>query len=118
METEVKSLEKTQRELRDRLEAASLTQERVRALEQFAVEIQKRLDYADNDFSKRLWLVETLNVTAVLRVVDGEKVLDAQCIIGEQALTLCGTTTRPIAFREFLARAACPRPFSIAPIKA
>lgn len=87
LDTEIGSLERTHRELTERLDAAALTQERVAGLEQFAAEIQKHLDYADGDFAKRHWLVETLDVTAVYRKVDGEKILDAQCIIGEKALT-------------------------------
>jgi hypothetical protein len=108
VEAEIVALERTQSELTTRLDAATLTQERVANLEQFAAEIQKRLDYADNDFAKRRWLVEILNVTAVLRVVDGEKILDGECIIGDKALSLSDTTTRPNASQGFLGRGVCP----------
>jgi site-specific DNA recombinase len=114
LDAEIASLDRTQRELAARLDAATLTQERVAGLEQFAVEIRKRLDYADSDFAKRRWLVETLNVTAILREEEGEKMLDAECIVGETALRLTKTTTRPSAWRGFHQPTACPRRFSSA----
>lgn len=115
LETKIASLERTQRELTSRLDAATLTQERVAGLEQFATEIRKRLDYADNDFAKRRWLIETLNVTAVLREVEGEKMLDAECIVGEKALRLSETTTHPSASPKFPAPVVYLLEFSNAP---
>jgi site-specific DNA recombinase len=44
LEAEIAGLERTQRELTSRLDAATLTQERIAGLEQFATEILKRLD--------------------------------------------------------------------------
>jgi tRNA(Ser,Leu) C12 N-acetylase TAN1 len=85
---EIDSLQASERELLIQLEAATLTERRIADLEQFAAEIRKRLDYADHDFSKRRWAVETLDVTGLWRVVDGKQVLDVQCIISGEILGL------------------------------
>lgn len=103
LDTEIEGLVRTQKDLEERIKAAILTTTQVAGIEQIARQVSQRMDFAEKDFAKRRWLVETLNVSVQVRWEGKDKVLDARCIIGQEVLALSDATTRPCAFPGSLA---------------
>jgi len=75
------------------LEARTLTHGHVQTLQDFAARITKGLMLAESEISVRRALIEDLDVQVTLAVEDGQKVVYARCLLGEQRLLVVSPTT-------------------------
>lgn len=69
-----------------RLEAQPARQDHLANFFTFAEQIKSRLPAAETDFEFRRFVIEMLEITATLTVVDGEKVVDVACLVGQKRL--------------------------------
>jgi hypothetical protein len=94
LETTITSLEKERADLVTRLEAESLTNEQVVTITGFAEKIAQGLEEADVKFEARRWIIERLDVQAILAVEGERKIACAQCILGEGVLHVESTGSK------------------------
>jgi len=77
------------------LEAQTLTKVQMQTIEQFARQVAEGLEIAEGDFQMRRRVIEALDVSAMLALEDGEKIVYVQCLLGdEKSLIVNGTTCR------------------------
>jgi hypothetical protein len=62
LESTINELKKEQAVLTARLTQHELTEQRLRTIEEFAAEVSRRLDGADENFLRRRSLIELINV--------------------------------------------------------
>jgi hypothetical protein len=74
------------------LDAQSLTAERIRTVQEFAAEVNENLEAMNNDYGAMRGLIEALDVQVTLTVEDGEKVVNARSIVGEDSWPASDTT--------------------------
>lgn len=86
LESTIASLQSEQNTLFENINGNSLTEEHILSIMQFAEEISERMD--TDDFSKKRELIELLDVTATLKVDNGQKVAIIQCILGTKNLSI------------------------------
>jgi len=88
LEATIAALEREQAGLVAHLKAQTLTEEQIRTLMNFAAMVSENLAAMDGDFDARRRLMVELDVQATLAVEDGEKVVYASCIVGEEVLSI------------------------------
>ncbi len=93
LQTTIDALERDRVALATQLEAATLTDEQIQTITEFAAQMSAGLAIADADFEKRRRLIEELNVRATLAVEDGERVVYIRCMLGEDILSIVSNTT-------------------------
>jgi site-specific DNA recombinase len=94
LEATVAALEKERAALADRLSGDTLTPKQKADIRRFTEQAGKGLAVADRDFKARRRLVELLDVTATLAYEDGDKVVYARCVLGENAFNVVSKSTR------------------------
>jgi len=93
LEKTLGELNRERSELSARLEERKMTPERIRDLQEFAAEIAKKLELADNNFAARKQVVELLDVHGTLAIVADQKIFDAQCLFGDTKLPIVNTNS-------------------------
>lgn len=88
LESTIASLEREQAGLVAHMKAQTLTEEQIQTLMSFAATVSDNLEAMDTDFGARRRLIEELDVQATLAVEDGERVVYASCIVGEEVLPI------------------------------
>ena len=86
LETTIHQLEEEHGKLSAEINTESLTQDQIYTLQEFAAQVATGLDNADHDFSIRRNIIEILDITATLTVEDGEQVVYARCVFGQESL--------------------------------
>lgn len=94
LQTTIDALERERVELTAQLEAQTLTDEQVQTITGFAERVRGGLVTADQEFEKRRQLIDALDVRATLVVEDGEKVVYARCMLGENTLPVASNTIK------------------------
>jgi hypothetical protein len=89
----IAALERERRNMATQLETQILTDEQLDVIRVFADKVRRGLETADADFKVRRRLIEALEVRATLVVENGQKVVYAQCILGEDTLSIASTTS-------------------------
>jgi len=80
----VARLEARQAKLEDQMLARVPSNEELTSILDFAEVVSKALDRQGDTFETRRALIEKLNVTAVLSIEDGNKVIEAHCVLGPE----------------------------------
>jgi site-specific DNA recombinase len=93
LETTIGALERERAGLTEVLEARTPTPAQIQAVQNFAARAAKGLVRAEDDISERRALIQDLDVQATLAVEDGQKVVYAQRLLGEQRLFVVSPTT-------------------------
>jgi site-specific DNA recombinase len=93
LEKSIQDLEAERRSLTGRLNASSLTGDRIKMIEAFANNVSKRLEHAYDDFASRRNIIEELEVRATLEVQDGLPICSAECILGEEVLSIAHSSS-------------------------
>jgi site-specific DNA recombinase len=93
LETALQSLEQEKLRLVEVIEDHTISPAQIESIHDFAGNIRAGLDEADQDFRKRRSIVDTLDVRVVLSVEDGQKVVYAQCSLGEREFMLSNKTS-------------------------
>jgi len=93
LETTIQSLEREKADLQARLEAATITDEQIRAVDEFAQCIQAGLQEAGQSFEAKRRILDLLDVRATLTVEDGEKVIYVRCLIDSKRLSIVPITS-------------------------
>jgi predicted component of type VI protein secretion system len=86
LESAIASLERERAGLMAKLEARTLTREQIRNLQDFAAEMAKGFDLADQDYATRRRVIEAVDVQGRLAVEDGQKVVHVSCVLGKGIL--------------------------------
>jgi site-specific DNA recombinase len=86
LEATIAALEREREALAAQIAERTLTQEQVQSLQEFASRVAEGLDAADADFATRRGIIEDLDVWVTLAVEDGQKVVYARCIFGDNCL--------------------------------
>jgi len=94
LEKVIEALESERAGLAAQLETRTFTDEQVQTITEFAEGVARGLEAADQDFEARRRVVEMLDVRATLAVEDGEKVAYAQCMLGDEVLSVRQPNTR------------------------
>lgn len=74
-----------------RVEAQILTDEQVRIVAGFVKDVTQGIEAADRDFEARRHLIRLLDVQATLAIEDGQKVVYARCMLGDDTLSIGST---------------------------
>ncbi|MBN1921166.1 MAG: recombinase family protein [Anaerolineae bacterium] len=80
----VSRLEARQAELEDKLSARGLSNEELTSILGFARAVSEELNRQEDTFETRRALIEMLNMTAVLSMEDGNKVIEVYCVLGPE----------------------------------
>ena len=88
LETALRSLEQEKSRLVDVIEEQTVSPNQIENIFEFANKISAGLEAADQDFHHKREIVDALDVRVVLTVEDGEKVVYAQCTLGEEEFKL------------------------------
>ncbi|MBU0494346.1 MAG: recombinase family protein [Chloroflexi bacterium] len=88
LETTIAALQWERSGLAAQIEAQTLTAEQVQTIVDFAATIREAVEEADADFTHRRNLIELLDVQATLTIEDGQKVVYARCLVGEETLPI------------------------------
>jgi hypothetical protein len=88
LEEQIRDLEAEQSELEHQLEDDIITEDEVETLKALGRKIREGLEEADNDFETRRELIDLLDVTVTLGIENGEKVIEAECRLGAQAVSI------------------------------
>jgi site-specific DNA recombinase len=86
LDATITALEKERSGLVAHLERQVLSNEQIESLQDFATEVNKGLEVAEDDFQTRRDIVELLDVQVTLVLEDGERVVYARCMLGEHSL--------------------------------
>ncbi|HEX2997836.1 MAG TPA: hypothetical protein VHP14_23640, partial [Anaerolineales bacterium] len=84
LETTIAGLEAEQKHIMQELEGRSLTEEQTLSIIEFAEKIAPKMD--TKSFDKKRELIELLDVTAELKIENGEKIATVRCFLGEKVL--------------------------------
>jgi site-specific DNA recombinase len=93
LEQRIRELEREQAELQQQLEEDAITDDQVETLKSVARKVADGLDKADEHFETRRKIVDLLDVRVTLAIEDGEKVIEAECRIGEGSVAIASATT-------------------------
>ncbi len=93
LQTTLDTLEQKRADLVTRVEATTIADDEIKTIVEFATNIAQGLEEAELDFEKQRWVIERLDVNVTLHVEDGQKVVDIQCHIGQNKLSLVSTNT-------------------------
>jgi hypothetical protein len=88
LETALRSLEEEKSRLVDVIAQHTVSPKEIENIFEFASKIAANLEGADHDFHQRRAIVDALDVRVVLTVEEGEKVVYAQCYLGEEEFKL------------------------------
>jgi site-specific DNA recombinase len=92
MEKTIQALEKEQIGLLAHLEGHLLSVEQIKTIQEFAAGVSQKLDAMDNDLDAKRRLIEMLDVQVTLTTENGEKVIYARCILGQDSWPVSSTT--------------------------
>jgi SMC interacting uncharacterized protein involved in chromosome segregation len=91
LETTITALEKERAGLVAHLEARELSMEQIETIQEFAARVTENLEAMRDDFEMKRRLVEELDVHVTLAVEDGQKVVYARCLLGEDLFLTSST---------------------------
>ena len=94
LEKTVSALGRERVGLAAQLEAQTLTSEQVQTITEFAQQVARGLETADQDFEARRRVVDMLDVRATLAVENGVKVMYVRCMLGDDTLSIASRTSR------------------------
>jgi len=93
-DTALDGLYREQTRLERVIETQELSEAKIRTVLKLREAVSAGIEKAGDNFEKRREVIEILNITGALSVIDGEKVLDVQCVVGDARLPVVNTTTR------------------------
>ena len=93
LETTIAALDKEREKLIDALDVTTFTPDQIEGIREFAANVADGLGAADKDFKMRKRIVELLNITGTLTEENGEQILYARCIFGQDVLSVETTAT-------------------------
>ena len=93
LEKTILALERERAGLLTAVEKHLLTAEQIETMREFAVKVAEKLKVMGNDFEAKRSLLEALDVQVTLTVEEGEKVVYARCILGEQSSPIASHTS-------------------------
>jgi len=70
------------------LEEQDLGEERIQTILELAKYVRDGILEAEDNFKKRRWVIETLDLSGTISVEDSQKVLYLTCVTGEDRLSL------------------------------
>ena len=88
LETTVSALQKEREILAAQVEGRTLTREQMQSLQDFAVEVAKGVDAAEDSFEDKRRIIETLDIQVTLVIENGQKIAYARCILGSDQLII------------------------------
>jgi site-specific DNA recombinase len=94
LEKTLLALEKERVGLVTYLEAQLLTTEQIQSIQEFAATVGETLEAISDDFSAKRKIIEDLDVWATLTVEDGQRVVRARCVLGDETLSIEASSTR------------------------
>jgi site-specific DNA recombinase len=97
LEKTIGALEREWVGLAAQLEAQTFTDAQIQSVTEFAEKVRGGLGIAERDFEKRRRLIELLDVWVTLTVEDGEKVVYARCMLGDDTLPIVSTSTGTVS---------------------
>jgi hypothetical protein len=93
LEVTIASLEREQAGLVSHLKEQTLSEEHIQTLMSFAATVSENLQAMSDDFAVRRRLMVELDVQATLAVEDGQKVVYANCVLGQEVLSIASKET-------------------------
>jgi site-specific DNA recombinase len=97
LEETISALEEEQNGLMAHLKTQALSHEQVQTIQDFAAQVGEGLESMGNDFEAKRRLIQELDVWATLSVEDGQKVVYARCMLGDDELSIESSSTRRVA---------------------
>jgi site-specific DNA recombinase len=94
LEATISALEQERRDLAVQIEAATLSDERVATIKEFAQKVSQGLKAAEGDFEVRRQIIEAMDMQVTLDIEDGAKVAYVRCLVDESCQCLESTNTR------------------------
>ena len=76
------------------IESHALTDGQIQSIAEYAREIARGLEIADEDFDAKRRVIDLLDVRATLSVENGEYLVYASCILDSDTLLIKKTTTK------------------------
>jgi hypothetical protein len=93
LEKSIHDLEAERMSLSGRLNASALTGDRIKMIEAFANNVSKRPERAYDEFASRRNIIEELDVRATLETQGGLLICSAECILGEEVLSIAHSSS-------------------------
>lgn len=82
IERQIIGLERERSKIAERLEGITLSDERIKAIQQDAADAREGFEAGDEDPALRRRLLQQVQCEGTLSTIDGQRVLDATCILG------------------------------------
>lgn len=89
----IDGLQRERTELAVRVESQTITTKQIQTIRQFGQRVALGLGKADQSFDARKRIVELLDVRARLSIEDGQKIVYAYCVLGEDELPIAPSST-------------------------
>ena len=99
LKNEMTKLEAEYERLNARMEEQQFGEERLQSVVEFAAAIGAGIEKAETDFEKRRKIVEALDVTGKLDLVEGEKLLWLWCVVGKSSSLVVSNSTSGAGIR-------------------
>jgi hypothetical protein len=84
LETAIKSLEQEKTKLIDAINERVVTPEQIDIIHEFAARVGEGLENSEGDFAAKKAIIDLLDVRVILTVENGEKIIYAECALGEE----------------------------------
>jgi site-specific DNA recombinase len=94
LKTTIGALEQERERLITQIERQTLTDDQILSIKDFAARVAEGLGETGDDFEKRRWMIEELDVQATLTVENSEQVAYAYCLGYDSELSIAPTTSR------------------------
>jgi site-specific DNA recombinase len=88
LETVMQSLENEKNKLLENIQEKELTPKQIENIFEFAEQIKEGLEHANNSFRAKREIIEALDVHVIITVEGKEKIVYAECVLGETSLRL------------------------------
>jgi len=82
IDVNIDKLKEQQSRLRSVLDEESLDEARIKTILELSHYVHNGIIEAENDFEKRRWMIDALDVRATVAIEDGEKVMYLNCLAG------------------------------------
>ena len=87
IDNEIYGFEAQQSRLQSILDEEALGEERIKTLLELTHYVRNGMVEAENDFKKRRWVIDTLDVKATLAIENNEKVVYMSCMAGNESVS-------------------------------
>lgn len=93
IERQIMGLERERAKLAERIDSITLSDQRIKAIQQDAADAREGFEAGDEDPALRRRLLQQIQCEGTLSVIDGQRVLDATCILGTLPRCVLGTNS-------------------------